>query len=78
MTADEFTRKYGCRLSTSAAVALIRFSQTPEGRRFMDGAPLKPQFTEPHKANPRRNVEGSKRGLRPARMTLDWVDDDEA
>lgn len=75
MTPTEFARKYDG-LSTSAAVALIRFSQTPEGRRFMDGETLQLVF-EPGKAKPRRKVEGSKRGLRPARMTLDWIDDDE-
>jgi hypothetical protein len=56
---------------------LVAFSQTPEGRRFVNGAPLRP-IAEPRKPNPRRKAEGSQRGLRPARMTLDWIDDDEA
>jgi hypothetical protein len=50
---------------------------TSDGARFADGAKLRP-IAEPRKANPRRKVKGSQRGLRPARMTLDWIDDDEA
>lgn len=75
MTPTEFARKYDG-LSTSAAVALIRFSQTPDGKRFMDGAPLKPQFTEPKKTNPRRMGRGPRRRPRRVDVTLDWIDDE--
>lgn len=58
------------------AALLWRWARTEDGASFANGATLQLVF-EPHKAKPRRKVEGSQRGLRPARMTLDWIDDDE-
>ncbi len=83
MTADEFVAllRAMCERYTihpRTAALLWRWSRTADGARFADGAKLRPIAEPRWKANPRRKVEGSQRGLRPARMTLDWIDDDEA